>query len=81
MKKFEEVKKGHEIEFINNEGKLENALVTYLDDKIFGVQITKYSQLKKEFYSRNYKWFLSGKNINWKHNYGEAKRIVNKWNN
>ena len=81
MKKFEEVKKGDEIEFINNEGKLENALVTYLDDKRFGVQITKYSELKKEFYSVNYKWFFSGKKTNWKHKNGEAKRIVNKWNN
>jgi len=81
MKKFEEIKKGYEVEFINSEGKLENGLVTYLDNKIFGVQTTKYSELKKEFYSMNYKWYLSGKKTSRYYNYGEVKRIVNKWNN
>jgi len=76
---FKNVKKGYEIEFLNTEGKLQNALVTDVNNKTFTVEVVKYSELKKEFYSSNFSWFLSGKKTSRFYNYGEAKRIVNKW--
>ncbi len=73
------VKKGYEIEFLNSEGKLQNALVTDVNNKMFTVEVVKYSEFKKEFYSSKFTWFLSGKKTSRFYNYGDAKRIVNKW--
>jgi len=39
-----------------------------------------YNKHKKEFYTSQMTWFLSGKKTNRFYNYGEALRIVNKWN-
>lgn len=78
MKNFKNVKKGYEIEFLNSEGKIQNALVTDVNNKKFSVEVIKYSEFKKEYYSSKLTWFLSGKKTSRFYNYGDAKRIVNK---
>ncbi len=80
MKRFQNVKKGYEVEFLNSENKLETALVNYVDDKKFTIEVIRYSNFKKEWYSLQFSWFLSGKKTSRFHNYGNAYRIVNKIN-
>jgi len=79
MKIFENVKKGYEVEFLNSDNKLETALVSYVDDKKFTIEVLRYSNFKKEYYSLKMSWFLSGKKTNRFYNYGNANRIVNRW--
>ena len=79
MKIFENVKVGYEVEFLNTKGKVERALVNYVDDKKFSAEVLMYSKTNKECYSLNMNWFLSGKKTNRFYNYGNALRIVNKW--
>ena len=81
MKTFENVQLGHEIEFLNSDNKLQTALVNYVDDRKFSVEVLKYNKLKKEFYSMELSFYLSGKKTNRYYNYGSATRIVNKWKN
>ncbi len=79
MKKFENVKKGYEVQFVNSNGNIENALVNYVDNKKFSIEVLRYSEHKKEYYSLKMSWFLSGKKTNRFFNYGNAIKIVNKW--
>ena len=77
METFKNVKKGYEVEFLNDKKMLERALVSYVDDKKFSVKVLRYSNHKKEWYELELNWFLSGKRTSRYHNYGEALRIVN----
>ena len=78
MKIFENVKLGYEIEFINSENKIERGIVNSLDDKKFTVEVLKYSNYNKNWYTSKMNWYLSGKKTNRFYNYGNALRIVNK---
>ena len=59
MKIFENVKKGYEVEFLNSDNKLETGLVSYVDDKKFIIEVLRYSNFEKEYYTLKMSWFLS----------------------
>lgn len=79
MKIFENVKKGYEVEFLNEKKMFERALVNYVDDKKFSVKVLRYSNHKKEWKDLKFTWFLSGKKTNRYYNYGAALRVVNNY--
>ena len=80
MKLFENVKIGYEIEFLNSKGKTENAMVVDVDDKKFSIEVLNYCKFEKEYHASKLSWFLSGKKTNRFYTYGDAKRVVTKWN-
>jgi len=79
MRTFEKVKLGYEIEFIGSDDKIERGIVNGLDGKKFTVEVLKYSNYNKNWYTSKMSWFLSGKKTSRFYNYGNALRIVNEW--
>ena len=78
MKKLD-VKKGYEIEFINEDNRVETALVNYVGDKKFSVKVFRRNEAEKKWCEKELTWFLSGKKTNRFYNWGNALRVVNKW--
>ncbi len=81
MTKFKDVKKGYEIEFIDSNKQKTTALVSNVDEKTFSVETWYFIESEKEWDIKTLYWFKSGKKVNRFHNWGNAIKIVNKWNN
>ena len=76
---MEAIKKGYEVEYLSSENKTESGLVSYVNDKKFGVRVLKYSKHNNEFYTVTLHFFLSGKKTSRHHTNGDVIRIANKW--
>ena len=79
MKLFQGIQIGDEIEFIDSNDKIETALVTFVNNKKFSVEVQRYNKFKNYWYSRVLDWTLNGKKLNRYHNHGIATRVVNRW--
>lgn len=78
---FKEVKKGWEVQFVDSNKKILTALVTSVEEKTFYVETLYFVESTKNWETKKMYWYKSGKNVNRFHNWGNAIKVVNKWNN
>jgi len=79
MKLFEKATKGTEIEFINEDGKKERALIDSINDKTFTIKVLRNSA-SQGWYNKEIEFYLSGKKKHHRYTHGNAIKLVCDWN-